>query len=124
MANERLREARAMTGLGKTALANASLRDFERIVDQVRPELSNDDLASLELQLTALQQVSEVHQDAQGLIVSQLGLSGEPTPSSTDGQGVALGNGGSDNGTGNGGVPGDGHAYGRGHGKGPVQKPN
>jgi hypothetical protein len=121
IANERLREARAMTGLGKTALAAASLRDFSRLLDGIAPDLSNDDLAAFRLQLTALQQVSSVHQ-ARGLTVAQLGLSGEPTPSSQSGDSEGVGNGGSDNGQGNGGVPGNGHAYGRGHGRGPVEK--
>ena len=123
IANERLREARAMTGLGKMALAAASLRDFDRILSQITPQLSNKDLAAFQLQLTALQQVSNLHHDARGLLVSQLGISGEPTPS-TSGDAQGLGNGGSDNGQGNGGVPGDGHAYGKGHGQGAVQKPN
>jgi Domain of unknown function (DUF5667)/Putative zinc-finger len=126
IANERLREARAMTGLGKTALATASLRDFNRVLREITPRLSNADLAAFQLQLTALQQVSNVHQsDASGLIASQLGLSGEPTPSSSQaGDAQANGNDGTDNGKGNGGVPGSGHAYGKGHGRGPVQKPS
>jgi uncharacterized protein DUF5667/putative zinc finger protein len=122
MANERLREARAMTGLGKTALAAASLRDFDQLLSQISTRLSQDDRAAFQLQLTALQQVANVHQtEARGLMATQLGLSGEPTPS---GSAQALGNGGTDNGQGNLGVPGDGHAYGKDHGKGPVQKPN
>ncbi|TMD15134.1 MAG: zf-HC2 domain-containing protein [Chloroflexi bacterium] len=126
LANERLREARAMSGLGKTMLAAASLRDFNQLLSRIAPRLSNDDLAAFQLQLTALQQVSNVHRDdASGLIASQLGLSGEPTPSTAQaGDSQGLGNGGTDDGQGNGGVPGDGHAYGKGHGKGPVQKPN
>lgn len=118
VANERLREARAMTGLGKTALAAASLRDFNQVLDEIKPALNRDDLASFQLQLTALSQVSTVHEaEARGLTAAHPGLSGEPTAAG-DAQG--LGNGGTDNGQGNGGVPGDGHAYGKDHGKGPA----
>ena len=118
IANERLREARAMTGLGKTALAAASLRDFNQVLDEIEPELNRDDLAAFQLQLTALSQVSTVHEaEARGLIAAHPGVSGEPAAGS-DTQG--RGNGGADSGQGNGGVPGDGHAYGDDHGKGPA----
>jgi hypothetical protein len=123
IASERLREARAMTGLGKTALAAAALRDFDRLLQQISPDLNDQDLAAFQLQLTALQQVSTLPGvQATGVTAGELGLSGEAGAGTTDTQGV--GNGGVDSGTGNGGVPGDGHAYGRGHGKGQVVKPS
>jgi hypothetical protein len=62
MAGERLREARAMTGMGKPVLAASALREFDALLVKIRPNLSHTTLTSFDLQVGALQQVSTRHE--------------------------------------------------------------
>ncbi|HYM49303.1 MAG TPA: DUF5667 domain-containing protein [Candidatus Limnocylindrales bacterium] len=88
IANERLREARAMAGIGKSRLADQSLRDFRRLLAQITPELNQAERASFQLQLTALQQVTALHRpEPRGLVATGahlLGLSGERPDDATN----------------------------------------